>query len=93
MSTYGIENRTYVSNTSSGNFSTTDSQTLVRVYLVNGESRCLRLDDRTEVTVSDTAKPVHSGYILLLGGREIHLALKEGRPYKRVKRKEHMIYC
>lgn len=54
-----IENRTYVSNTSTA---TTNSQTLVRVYLVNGESRCLRLDDRTEVTVSVAAERVGGIY-------------------------------
>ena len=59
-----IENRTYVSNTSTA---TTNSQTLVRVYLVNGESRCLRLDDRTEVTVSDT---VTEAALLLRGWAE-----------------------
>ena len=27
-------------------------QTVIKIYLVNGESRSLRLDERTEVTVS-----------------------------------------
>jgi hypothetical protein len=37
-------------------------QTVIRVYLVNGESRSLRVDERTDVTVSYHMYTAKGGY-------------------------------
>ena len=45
--------------------SSDSDQTVIRVYLVNGESRSLRFDERTDVTVSQSTSP--SLYLLKNG--------------------------
>ena len=50
-------------------------QTVIRVYLVNGESRSLRVDERTDVTVSHCAVHWAWGARLLSARSFVYLLL------------------